>query len=94
MKIMHELPRITIFGLRARRFVNTNTFHERRSHVWKLLANRITSNPKTVIQGNECPILFLTRNFMSLKAKFIPLKQLSIADFALSLRPFFSELAL
>ena len=32
---------------------------------WKSLANRITSDPKIVIRGNECIILFLTRCFMS-----------------------------
>ena len=40
-------------------------FHEWRSHEWKLLANRITSDPKIVIHGNEGIILFLTRYFMS-----------------------------
>ena len=46
-RIMHELPWITIFGSRVRRFANN--FHEWRSHVWKSLANRITSDPKIVI---------------------------------------------
>ena len=59
---MHELPWITIFGSRVRRLANG--FHEWRSHEWKLLANRITSDPKIVIHGNECIILFLTRYFM------------------------------
>ena len=35
------------------------------SHEWKLLANRITSDPKIVIHSNECIIIFLTRYFMS-----------------------------
>ena len=39
----------------------TNGYHEWRSHEWKSLANHITSNPKMVIHGNECVILFLTR---------------------------------
>ena len=60
---MHELPWITIFGSRVRRFAND--FHEWRSHEWKLLANRITSDLKFVIHSNECIILFLTRYFMS-----------------------------
>ena len=59
---MHELPWITIFGSRVRRFANN--FHEWRSHEWKSLANRITSDPKIVIHGNECIILFLTRYLM------------------------------
>ena len=62
---MHELPWITIFGSRVRRFAND--FHEWRSHEWKSLANRFTSDPKIVIHGNECIILFLTRYFMSLE---------------------------
>ena len=60
---MHELPWIAIFGSRVRRFANN--FHEWRSHEWKSLANRITSDPKIVIHGNECIILFLTRYLMS-----------------------------
>ena len=60
---MHELSWITIFGSLVRRFANN--FHEWRSHEWKSLASRITSDPKIVIQGNECIILFLTRYFMS-----------------------------
>ena len=44
---MHELPWITILGSRVRRFANH--FHEWRSHEWKSLANRITSDPKIVI---------------------------------------------
>ena len=48
------------FGSRVRRFAND--FHEWRSHEWKSLANRITSDPKIDIHGNECIILFLTRH--------------------------------
>ena len=66
---MHELPRITIFGSRVRRFAND--FHEWRSHEWKSLANRITSDQKIVIHGNECIILFLTRYFTSLNTRTI-----------------------
>ena len=47
-----------------------NNFHKWRSHEWQLMANRLTSDPKIVIHGNECIILFLTRYFMSLKAQF------------------------
>ena len=60
---MHELPWKTIFGSRVRRFANN--CHEWWSHEWKSLANRITSDPKIVIRGNECIILFLTRYLMS-----------------------------
>ena len=35
------------------------------SHSWKSLANRPTHDPKIVIHGNECIILFLRRYFMS-----------------------------
>ena len=62
-RIMHSLPWITIFGSRVRRFAND--FHEWRSHELKSLTNRLTSDPKIVIHGNECIILFLTRNYMS-----------------------------
>ena len=67
------------FGSRVRRFAND--FHEWRSHEWKLLANRITSDPKIVIHGNECIILFLTRYFMSWTHNFAK-NQSSIAHFA------------
>ena len=73
---MHELPWITILWSRVKRFANY--FHEWRSHEWKSLANRITSDHKIVIHGDECIILFLTRYLTT-----IPLKQLSIADFAI-----------
>ena len=42
---MHELPWITIFVSRVRRFAKA--FHEWRSHEWKSLANRITSSVRT-----------------------------------------------
>ena len=66
------------FGSRVRWFAND--FHEWRSHEWKSLANRLTSDevtsenhwqnrltsdPNIVIHGNECIILFLTCYFMS-----------------------------
>ena len=54
---------IAIFGSRVRWFAND--FHEWRGHEWKSLANRLTSDPKIVIHGNECIILFLTRYLMS-----------------------------
>ena len=72
---MHESPWITIFGSRVRRFANN--FHEWRSHEWKLLAKRITSDPKIVIHGNECIIIFLTRYISYV---------LEIADFAIVAR--------
>ena len=61
--IMHELPWIMIFGSRVRQFANN--FHEWRSHEWKSSANRFTSDPKIVIQSNQCIILFLMWYFMS-----------------------------
>ena len=49
--------------------INANDFHEWQSHEfcheWKSLTNRLTSDPKFVIHGNECIILFLTCYFMS-----------------------------
>ena len=66
-RIIHELPWITILRSQVRRFANN--FHEWRSHEycheWKSLANRITSDPKIDIHGNECIILFLTCYFTS-----------------------------
>ena len=62
-RIMHELPWITIFGSRVRRFANN--FHEWKIHEWKSLANHITSDSKIFIHGNECIIIFLTCYFMS-----------------------------
>ena len=59
----HSWPWITIFGSLVKQFAND--FHEWRSHEWKSLANRIPSDPKFVIHGNECIILFLTHYFMS-----------------------------
>ena len=44
---------------------NPNDFHKWQSHKWKSLANRIMSDPKIVIHGNECTVLFLTCYFMS-----------------------------
>ena len=51
------------FLSQVRRF--GNDFHEWRSQEWKSLPNRLTSDKKIVIHGNECIILFLTRYFMS-----------------------------
>ena len=48
----------------------------------RLLANRITIDPKIIIHGDECVILFLTRYFMSLNAQF-RYKQLPTANFAI-----------
>ena len=75
---MHELPWITIFGSWVRRFANY--FHKWRSHEWKSLASRITSDPKIVIHGNEC-ILFLICYLMSLNTH--PLEKSSMAHFAI-----------
>ena len=34
-------------------------FHSWLRHTWKLLANRLTRNPKIVIHGNSCIILYI-----------------------------------
>ena len=86
---MHELPWITIFGSRVRRFAND--FHEWRSHEWKSLANRITSDPKIVIHGNKCIILFLIRYFIS-RTQNSAKKQSSIGDFAIVAKAVFADL--
>ena len=54
IKKMHELPWITILASRVMRFAND--FHSWLRHSWKALANRLTRDPKTVMQGNECII--------------------------------------
>ena len=36
-----------------------NDFHSWLHHSWKLLANRLTRDPKIVIYGNSCIILFI-----------------------------------
>ena len=63
LRLMHELPWITIFGSPVTGFANN--FHEWQSNEWKSLANRLTSDPKIVIHGKECIILFLTHYLMS-----------------------------
>ena len=79
------------FGSRVRRFAND--FHEWRGHEWKLWANRITSDPKIVIHGNECIILFLTRYFMSWTHNFAKTSHRSLIS-QLSPRTVVSDLAL
>ena len=36
-----------------------NDFHSWLRHSWKLLANRLTRDPKIVIHGNSCIILYI-----------------------------------
>ena len=56
-KIIHSLPWITIFGSLVIRFAND--FHSWLRHSWKPLANRLTRDPKIVIHGNSCIILYI-----------------------------------
>ena len=37
-----------------------NDFHSWLRHLWKLLANRLTRDPKIVIHGNLCIILYIS----------------------------------
>ena len=60
---MRELPWITIFRSRVGRFAGD--FHEWLSDEWKSSANPITCDPKIVIHGNVCIILFPTCYLMS-----------------------------
>ena len=97
---MHELPWITIFGSRVRRSANgsrvrrsANNFHKWRSHEWKWLANRITSDAKIIIHGKECIILFLTRYLMSWTYNSTKNNHQSLIS-PLSLRTVFSDLTL
>ena len=74
---MHELPWITIFGSRARRFAND--FHKKPSHEWKSLANRITSDPKIAIHVMN--VLFYFLHAILCPENKIPIKKLLISDF-------------
>ena len=56
-KVIHSLPWITIFGSLVMRFANE--FHSWLHHSWKSLANRLTRDPKIVIHGNSCIILYV-----------------------------------
>ena len=56
-KIIHSLPWITIFLSLVMGF--TNDFHSWLHHSWKSLANRLTREPKIVIHGNSCIILYI-----------------------------------
>ena len=56
--MIHSLPWITIFGSLVMRFANN--FHSWLRHSWKLLANRLTCDPKIVIHGNSCIILYIS----------------------------------
>ena len=55
-KIIHWLPWLTIFGSLMKWFAND--FYSWLHHLWKLLANRLTCDPKTVFHGNSCIILY------------------------------------
>ena len=46
------------FGSLVMRFAND--FHSWLRHSWKLLANRLTRDPKIVIHGNSCIILYIS----------------------------------
>ena len=46
-----------IFGSLVMRFAND--FHSWLRHSWKSLANRLTRDPKIVIHGNSCIILYI-----------------------------------
>ena len=56
-KIIYSLPWITIFGWLLMRFAND--LHSWLRHSWQSLANRLTRDPKIVIQGNSCINLYL-----------------------------------
>ena len=62
-RIMQELPWVRTFGSRVKRFANNVS--EWWCHDQKSLTNRITSDPKVVIHGNEWIVLFPICYFMS-----------------------------
>ena len=51
----------------------TNDFHSWLRHSWKLLANRLTRDPKIVIHGNSCIILYVFYTYLPHKQKKTPL---------------------
>ena len=61
--MIHSLPWITIFGSLVMRFAND--FHSWLRHSWKLLAHRLTRDPKIVIHGNSCIFLYICHNMSS-----------------------------
>ena len=56
-KMIYSLPWITIFGSLLMRFAND--LHSWLRHSGQSLANRLTRDPKIVIQGNSCINLYL-----------------------------------
>ena len=76
LRIMHELPWITIFGSRVRRFANN--FHDWRSHEnhWQI-ASRVTQKSLFMVTN----VLFCFLHAIWCPEHSIPPKQLLIADF-------------
>ena len=56
---------MTILGSLVMRFAND--FHSWLRHSWTLLANRLTRDPKIVIHGNSCIILYIHDDIMKWK---------------------------
>ena len=61
--MIHLLPWVTIFGSLVMR--SANNFHSWLRHSWKLLANRLTRDPKIVIHSNSCIFLHVFACFFS-----------------------------
>ena len=57
------------FGSLVMRFAND--FHSWLRHSWKLLANRLTRDPKIVIHGNSCIILYIRCHYNVVKYSMI-----------------------
>ena len=89
-RITFELPWIKFFGSWVCWFAHN--FHGWWSHKWKLFAKCITSDPKIVIHGNECIILFFTCYFVSWTCNTTKNNYRSLI-LPLSLRTVFSDLA-
>ena len=56
--MIRSLPWIMIFGSLVKRFAND--FHSLLRHSQKLLASHLTDDPKIVIHGNACIILYIS----------------------------------
>ena len=86
---MHELPWITIFGSRVRRFAND--FHEGQSHEWKSLAIASWVSQKSLFMVTN--VLFYFLHAISFPEHTIPLKTI-IDHWCRHLRTVFSDLVL
>ena len=58
----------------------SNNFQSWLRHSWKLLANRLNRDPKIVIHGNSCIILYILTGFIRTKLRY----QNDVVDFTVT----------